>query len=309
MMTTQGDNGEQPRGQVPETQFLPPFLLGVAAALLFVLIPTMSSLFWVCGDVDFRSGEENTCPRLIRKSPKEPKRGWLKRLGVGLKKHEQKEEFLIIKPDPRESACRLLMGSWLSIWKENDEVVCSPETIDEDVADDYPADTIARGQFETAYTSEYLLLTADQKSILLGLGQRVDDKIPNWRARASQVSWSGPGGPAWFAPGKLHGLSELERFDGGNLYYSYLRIMKWPSQLFSHFPFKLCAKGCPSEQAVEHTLEFREKFRPWAVSPSTIKENSHGCVFHHGFSPPYSADENGSHSLVSAPAILTAFIL
>lgn len=303
MTSRQGGSTEQQRrGEIPEGQFLPPFLLGFAVALLLVFIPTTCGFFYCCGDVDFTIGEESTCPRLIRKLPQEAKQGLLKRLGLRLKKQEKKDELLVLKPDPRESACRIIAGGWSSIWKrnENAESVCTPEIIDEDVNDEIPATstTIAHDQFETAYTSEYPQLTTEQKQLILGLGQRVDAKVENWRARASQVSWSGPSGPAWFAPSKSTGASELERLEGGVLFYSYLRIMNWPTQFFSHFPFKLCAKGCGSEVAVEHTLEFREKFKPWAVSPSTIKENSHGCIFHHGFSPAYSADQNGAHSLV-----------
>lgn len=299
-------NMEQQGGQI-----LPPFLLGFVVALLFILIPTLSSFFWVCGDIDFRSGEKSTCPRLIRKSPQDTRRGWLKRLGVGLTRNEEKEELLILKLDPRESACRVLVSTWSSIWKRNEsfDPVCIPDIIDENLADDTAATTIARDEFETAYTSEFLRLTTEQKKLVIGLGQRVASKVENWKARASKVNWGGPAGPAWFAPSKLTGVAELEQLDGGNLFYSYLRIMNWPSQFTSNFPFKLCAKGCHSEDALQHTLEFREKFKPWVVSPSAIKENSHGCIFHHGFSPPYSADENGSHSLVSFPTALSVSII
>lgn len=37
---------------------------------------------------------------------------------------------------------------------------------------------------------------------------------------------------------------------------------------------------------------------PWAVSPSTIKENTEGLIFHHGFSPGFD-EGSGGHSLVS----------
>jgi hypothetical protein len=313
MTTRQDDNTEQNRrhNSISEGQFLPPFLLGFFVALLLVSIPTISGFVWVCGDVDFRSDEKSTCPRLVRKFPQEAKRGWLKRLGVGLKKQERQEELLILKPDPRESACRIIAGTWSSFWKpnENAESVCTPEILDEDVLDENPVTTIAYDQFGTAYTSEYLQLTTEQKKLLLGLGQRVEAKVNNWKARASQVPWGGHSGTSWFAPSKSTGVAELERLDGGNLFYSYLRIMSWPSQLVSHFPFKLCAKGCDSEKPVEHTLEFREKFKPWVVSPSTIKENSHGCIFHHGFSPPYNVDETGSHSLVSVSSALEMSML
>jgi hypothetical protein len=306
MTNRQEDNNSGQRrrqNSKSEGQFLPPFLLGFFVALLLVFIPTLSGYLWVCGDVDLRNDEKSTCPRLVRKVPQETRRGLLKKLvGKRLKKQERKEELLILKQDPRESACQIVAGAWSSIWrrKENtEESYCTPEIIDEETLGENHATTISHDEFRTAYTTEFLQLTTEQKEIVLGLGQRVDNNVNNWKYRASQVPWGGQSGTAWFAPSKSTGAAELELLDGGSMFYSYLRIMKWPSQLVSHFPFKLCAKGCGSERAVEHTLEFREKFKPWVVSPSTIKENTHGCIFHHGFSPPYNADEKGSHSLVS----------
>ena len=38
------------------------------------------------------------------------------------------------------------------------------------------------------------------------------------------------------------------------------------------------------EIAVMHTVEFREKYKPWLITPSVIEEVTDRWVFHHGFS-------------------------
>lgn len=278
--------------------FLPPFLLGFSVALVLVLIPSISAFFWVCGDVDFGADRNSSCPRLVRRTKEVTTTKNLLQRFIPQKQQTQ-EEFLIIQQDPVETACRLMFDIWSLLKTErvnSHDSICVPEIMAD--APDYLLPTqVSRHQFNTAYTSEYLELTNEQKTLVLALGERVEITIESWRSRVAHVPWNGSG-PSWFAIKKPDASSALEAIDGGQLFYSYLRIMKWPKQLFSHFPFKLCAKGCNSEVALMHTLEFREKFKPWAVTPSTIKENSKGCVFHHGFSPAYNENETGSHSLV-----------
>ncbi len=280
-------------------QFLPPFILGFSVALLLVLIPTISGYFWVCGDVDLGVEKGCSCPRLIRRTKHVvTNKSWLQRLGA--KAQEVEHEFLIIKDEPVESVCRLLADVWSQVMtKRTDchETTCKPEIVSDDALESIIPTTLSHDHFKTASTSEFLELDNDQKNLVIALGERVEATVENWRFRASKVSWGGTG-PPWFALKNPHGAAALENIDGGLLFYSYLRIMKWPKQLFAHFPFKLCAKGCDAEMALDHTLEFREKFQPWVVSPSTIQENSNGCVFHHGFSPPYHENERGAHSLV-----------
>jgi CRAL/TRIO domain len=80
--------------------------------------------------------------------------------------------------------------------------------------------------------------------------------------------------------------------------YSYLRIMKWPSNLFARFPFKLCKKGCDAKVAIQHTLEFREKFKPWLVTRRVIQGNEAVASYHRGYSPDYAEGESGGHAIV-----------
>lgn len=54
--------------------------------------------------------------------------------------------------------------------------------------------------------------------------------------------------------------------------------------LHAKFPFKLCAKGCDSEVAILHTLEWREKYLPWCTSPKAIQYNEAGFIYHFGHS-------------------------
>jgi hypothetical protein len=75
--------------------------------------------------------------------------------------------------------------------------------------------------------------------------------------------------------------------------------MKWPSDLFAHFPFKLCKKkGCNAEIAISHTLQFRQVYKPWLVTPSMKQLNAQGAFYQHGFSPAYTETEQGSHALL-----------
>ncbi|KAL7434907.1 hypothetical protein ACHAXH_009047 [Discostella pseudostelligera] len=76
--------------------------------------------------------------------------------------------------------------------------------------------------------------------------------------------------------------------EGGRLLAGYLKIMKWPSDLHVKFPFRLCAQGCDSEVAVLHTLEWREKYKPWCVSEETIRFNNDGFIYARGHSRPGS---------------------
>ena len=161
------------------------------------------------------------------------------------------------------------------------------------------------------------------------LDEECIETIPNFQSRASSdiVRWGGPT-PAfssststlWYAPaiatsttttGKTK--TPLEEVNGGILYYSYLRIMKWPYDLFAvYFPFKLCKKhGCDATTAIQHTLQFREIYKPYLVTPKMKQVNAKGLMYQHGLSPPsasstssastssgQSESENGSHGIV-----------
>ena len=66
------------------------------------------------------------------------------------------------------------------------------------------------------------------------------------------------------------------------------------------FPFKLCKKGCDIDFAIHHTLEWREKFKPWLMTPSAFKENEKGWIYYRGFSPnPFVDDDRkAGHGMI-----------
>ncbi|OEU17180.1 hypothetical protein FRACYDRAFT_237594 [Fragilariopsis cylindrus CCMP1102] len=181
-------------------------------------------------------------------------------------------------------------------------------------------------QFPSAFTEESIQLTEQQKDQVRQMAKDTLESIPEFERRISAVPWGGKQQKhqeenfatvssyyEWYAhkmTKKERGTSSisapLDQIDGGNLFSSYLRIMKWPKDLDDvNFPFKLCrAKkkieggGCDASAAILHTLEFRERYKPWLVTPSIKKANSEGLIYQRGFSPPYSGDENGSHAIV-----------
>jgi len=71
---------------------------------------------------------------------------------------------------------------------------------------------------------------------------------------------------------------------GARMLAGYLKIMKF--NMFPKFPHKLCEHGCDSEVSVLHTLEWREKYRPWCVTPKTIQYNKSGFIYRRGNSRP-----------------------
>lgn len=82
--------------------------------------------------------------------------------------------------------------------------------------------------------------------------------------------------------------------------------MKWPDNLSeTDFPFKLCKEKkklegtrCDTSDAIQHSLKFRERFKPWLVTPRIKKVNMNGLVYTRGFSPPHSDHEQGGHAIV-----------
>jgi hypothetical protein len=189
---------------------------------------------------------------------------------------------------------------------------CTPEIVEEtsslsacDRSSKFTPDQELKKKFRPAFTSAKLELTSEQKALLTRLAKTIEEIEPNWQERASNVRWGGDTGPHWLAPKQLQGsttqqqsLTDLEALEGGNLFYSYLRIVQWPETLTVDFPFKLCSKGCYLDVAIRHTLEFREKYKPWMVSPAAKVENSKGSCYFRGFSPSLTEDENGSHAVV-----------
>jgi hypothetical protein len=157
--------------------------------------------------------------------------------------------------------------------------------------------------FENAHSREPSL-SKQQLEILAEFSQRVRASITDLHRRAADVGW-GTGVRSttthqhawWSIPHNNRG--PIDQIDGGRLLWSYYRIMsdhmKYVHDLSAniYFPFKLCKEhGCSAETAIAHTLEWREKYQPWRVTPSVLRENEVGWVYHHGFSPAAPGEEH-----------------
>eukprot|EP00562_Extubocellulus_spinifer_P012650 CAMPEP_0178538918 /NCGR_PEP_ID=MMETSP0697-20121206/231_1 /TAXON_ID=265572 /ORGANISM="Extubocellulus spinifer, Strain CCMP396" /LENGTH=663 /DNA_ID=CAMNT_0020171183 /DNA_START=130 /DNA_END=2121 /DNA_ORIENTATION=- len=120
--------------------------------------------------------------------------------------------------------------------------------------------------------------------------------ISSVEERLAAVGWGGPlsaGGRPWWLPSpSSSSSSQVDEQDGERLAAAYLKIMGWPTteEYTTTFPFGKCAKadpvGCDLDFAFVHTLEWREKFRPWCMTPSAVKESEDGFFYVRGYSPP-----------------------
>jgi CRAL/TRIO domain len=131
-------------------------------------------------------------------------------------------------------------------------------------------------------SSQKIELSLNEKSLIQELSQRVIKTYPDFLTRASKVSWGGPGGTSWWDA------------DGTHLLHAYLQIMKWPPNLETKFPFRLCSKGCGAEVALAHSLRWREAYKPWCMSPATLHENRNGFVYLRGHAPSITGDASGN---------------
>jgi hypothetical protein len=291
---------EHMKGSKLGNQFVPPFVLGIIVAVLFISVPTFSGIYWLCKDVPV--SPTLSCPRIIRKKPLTRERFRFFQKQEGNNNNLLSE---VPQQDPVACACQIF-GTFRR--KQTSQVqqplTCKPEIVEAASSTNQLSDNIqlnlqSKELYKPAFTPEKLKLTSDQKLLISQLAERTKKNASDWEERVSKVRWGGSSGSDWFSPSLAKAQStDLETLEGGMLLYSYLRIMNWPKDLYAHFPLKRCAKGCDSEVAIRHTLQFREKYKPWMVSPSVKKENSHGCVYYHGFSPSYQEGENGSHALV-----------
>mmetsp|Transcript_11474 Transcript_11474/g.10991 ORF Transcript_11474/g.10991 Transcript_11474/m.10991 type:complete len:245 (-) Transcript_11474:143-877(-) len=67
--------------------------------------------------------------------------------------------------------------------------------------------------------------------------------------------------------------------------------------MHTKFPFKLCKAGCDADFAIAHTLEWREKYKPWLMTPSALIENEKGWIYHRGYAKnPYVKDNREAGS-------------
>jgi hypothetical protein len=147
-----------------------------------------------------------------------------------------------------------------------------------------------------------------EQQLLTELATRVHQKCPDVLDRAKNVPWGGHGDASWWFPVGNHtkhkSLTPLGQKDGGFLLYGHYRILskslRNPRDLsFTHFPFRLCKTGCPAEQGVLHTLQWRETYRPWMMSPSGISENRIGWVYTRGFAKASPQNSRyGRHAMI-----------
>lgn len=150
-------------------------------------------------------------------------------------------------------------------------------------------------------------LSRNERMLLIEFANRVHNRIPELYQRAGAVSWGGKE-LFWNPTGnRTFGSNGLESLDGGLTLYSYYQIMKAfmkntddLSQVA--FPFSLCKQHtCSAEKSIEHTLEWREKYKPWLVTPSTVEENSEGWIYVRGLA---KGTDYGQHAMVwSRPGI------
>jgi len=183
----------------------------------------------------------------------------------------------------------------------------------------------------TTKNNQVVVVTPMEIAMIQEIGEKVHQSIPNFKTRAAQVPWGGADGEDgpiftnsnnhedmthvthWWYPTEPNRSTSttataaattrnvlLSQLEGGYLLYAYLVITKWNPN--PHFPFRLCEQdGCPVERAIAHTLEFREKYQPFKVSPSVLKENKHGYVYHRGFSPIHHDRHDEHHNDHESP--------
>jgi len=162
-----------------------------------------------------------------------------------------------------------------------------------------------REEFTAAYGQELVVTTDHQRQLLQRLADDlindVDDatsETTGFMHRSSLVPWGGPS----TSTSTSTSTSDAESYEwfssqenGRNLLYGYLRLMKWPADLRTgicrnHLQQQLRLSRddggtCDANNAIYHSLTFRESYKPWIVTKSMMVSNSHGAMYHHGFSP------------------------
>ena len=234
------------------------------------------------------------------------------------------------KENPRRCFCHLIL-ELLAYHNSQPNGTSTEETIHISSNHDHNLTTseeqqkssLLSNRYSSAFTEDRIHLSQEHEELVKKMATDVIDSIAAFRERALSVPWGGKGIVAsttvsydWYAQTKQKNENKqpisandcLDQIDGGNLFSSYLRIMAWPENLSdTNFPFKLCkkrrkeeGKGCDVSVPIQHTLEFRERYKPWIVTPGIIKANSQGLVYQRGLSPPHSnnVDGNGSHAIV-----------
>ena len=315
------------------------FLLGVIFGVILVCIAISSSILALCSGYngrDIRSPTQiSACqsPQTETQNTEEPTNrnsrhlkwqetvpflSFYKKGGKNrLKEKEgainnEKENIIPPQDDFRSCLCRLvwnpLANSLNRKQSDNEETKLSSSE------SNFWNQSQAIERFPMAFTREIQHLSAKEAKSVQKMGNNVLESVPDFEQRSSLVPWGGPPFTDksvsfdWYAEKKVvRGPSApLDEVDGGNLFSSYLSIMKWPENLReTDFPFKLCkekmkseGKACSTNVAVQHTLEFRERYRPWLVTHGIKRANTNGLVYTRGFSPPYSENEDAGHAIV-----------
>lgn len=155
----------------------------------------------------------------------------------------------------------------------------------------------------TTYSDKYTdvqVKQAQQLASYIRAKTNLSDSV--FDTRMNNVAWGGPGseGRPWWNKNRK-GKKGIDG-DGVKLMLSYLKIMKFPKDKVTKFPFDLCQKGCSTDFALLHTLEWREKFKPWQMTPTAIKENKDGWTYVHGSSPGVG-DEPGPTVIYWRPGL------
>jgi CRAL/TRIO domain len=285
------------------------FLLGFLFAIVLLSGAVVSTLYGMCKDRLKSSSSSAVCPSTLDLKKRKRKRGLLSLFRRN--KEEQMQADCILSPrDPAACVCHWIQNSLQNLL--NTAFIHPREERESQNTTAVSASNIhlprPKEDFPTAFTPEAIQLSNRQERLIKELEQRIRTEVPDWDERVTRIPWGGIRNGAetstttqWWAPAlpSTSKATPLETFDGGNLLFSYLRIMNWPQDMdVVHFPFKTCNKqGCPATFALNHTLNFREIYQPWLVTPSMKTVNSRGLIYHHGFSPSLDG-EQAPHGIV-----------
>lgn len=154
---------------------------------------------------------------------------------------------------------------------------------------------IEKHAFPHAFSQEPLL-SDDDMDFLEAWSDRLTDESPDWHRRVASVAWGGRS--KWWHPVfPRSSFYPLETIDGANLLYPYYQAMQPYMRDENHvrFPRRQCASGCNTQVAILSTLEWRENYMPWMVTPHVLEENDDGWVYARGVSKP---SPYGRHGIV-----------
>lgn len=158
-----------------------------------------------------------------------------------------------------------------------------------------------------------LNLSSQQKDILQKTGDNLLERLKKqleegeYNQKLEDMYWGGKGTegrfasfPWWFPTEGKMGTSKDGESSGERLLAAYLKIMKWPNNLITKFPLSPCIDGCPTDFALAHTLEYREKYKPWAITPGAFADNEKGWIYVRGYSPTryHTSNEKGGSSVI-----------